>query len=171
MPSTKRTKENTGSVMDKSSITLGTLAQSTSILSAGPAMKRGGRLLSTSSRGGINGLTAGDGPLIWGLMNSDLSQSELEAYLELEGPTSPSDVTATETASRGKRIRILGSLGQNHEIIDLEPNHSLSGLQFSEEDETTTGWTTFIYNLGPALTTGAEFDVLHELFVRWNPSG
>ncbi len=159
-----------GSVINKSSITLTTLAKNTGILSQAPDVTRGGKMLSYSANGGLNGFTSGDGPLLWGVCSSDLSLAELEAYLELEGPLSPSDLTGSEIASRGKNIRILGTLTFQRDAIELK-NHKMSGLKFSEAGETTGGWSTFVYNLGAALTTGAILEILERVFVEWNPSG
>ncbi len=166
----KPPKKEVGSVINKASITLGTLAKNTGILSAAPSVTRGGKILSTSINGGLNGFTAGEGPLLYGQMSSDLSLAELEAYLELEGPLSPTDIVSSEVASRGKHIRILGTLSTQRDWIDLA-NHSMSGLKFSEAGEATGCWTSFIYNLGTALTTGAIVELLERAFVEWNPSG
>ncbi len=166
----KATNQETGSVINKSSITLGTLAKNTGILSVSPDLTRGGRMLSYSASGGLNGFTSGEGPLLWGVCSSDLSLAELEAYLELEGPLSPADLVGMEVASRGKNIRILGTLTTQRDWIELM-NHKMSGLKFSEAGETTGGWNTFVYNLGTALTTGTILEILERVFVAWNPSG
>ncbi len=164
------TKKEVGSVINKSSITLLTLAKNTGILSQSPDVTRGGKILSYSAQGGLNGLTSGNGPILWGLCSSDLSLSELEEYLELEGPLSPADVVSQERASRGKVIRILGTLTFQRDWVDLH-NHKMSGLKFAESGETTGGWSTFVYNLGTALDTGGIFEILERAFVEWNPSG
>lgn len=157
-------------MINKTSITLGTLAKNTGIISASPALTRGGKVLSYSGQGGLNAFTEGDGPLIWGIMSSDLSLAELESYLELEGPLSPSDITAMEIASRGRFIRVLGALSARNPEVDLQ-NHKMSGLKFSEASETTTAWSTWVYNPSAALTTGAILEIVERLFVAWNPSG
>ncbi len=163
-------KKEVGSVINKSSITLGTLAKNTAILSAAPTVTRGGQILSMSIGGGINGFTAGNGPLLYGIMSSDLSLTELEAYLELEGPLSPSDITSSEVASRGKVIRILATFTTHRDWINIH-NQSMSGLKFSEAGEATGAWTSWIYNLGTALDTGGILELLERAFVEWNPSG
>ncbi len=166
----KATTQETGSVINKSSITLGTLAKNTGILSAAPNVTRGGRILSYSAAGGLNGFTSGEGPIMWGICSADLSLAELEAYLELEGPLSPSDLVGMEVASRGRNIRVLGTLTFQGDRIDMH-NHKMSGLKFAEASETTGGWNTFAYNLGTALTTGAFVEIHERVFVAWNPSG
>ncbi len=163
-------KNEVGSVINKSSITLATLAKNTGIISPSPALTRGGKILSFSSHGGLNGATLGDGPLIHGVMSGDLTLAELEAFLELEGPLTPADVTAMEVASRGKKIRVLGSVSASNPEIAID-NRSLSGLRFSEAAETTNAWNTWVYNPGAALTTGAILEQVERAFVEWNPSG
>ncbi len=163
-------KKEVGSVINKSSITLGTLAKNTGILSQSPDVTRDGKMLSYSANGGLNNFTSGEGPVLWGVCSSDLSLAELEQYLELEGPLSPADLVGQERASRGKNIRILGTLTFQRDSIELM-NHKMSGLKFAESSETTGGWSTFAYNLGAALTTGALIEILERVFVEWNPSG
>ncbi len=159
------TKKEVGSVINKSSITLGTLAKNTGLLSQSPDVTRGGKIISYSAQGGLNGFTAGKGPILWGVCSSDLSLAELEQYLELEGPLSPSDIVGMERASRGKNIRVLGTLSTQRDWIDLH-NHKMSGLKFAEAGETTGGWSTFVYNLGTALTTGTIVEILERVFVE-----
>ncbi len=163
-------ERETGTVIDKISITLSTLAQSAILTSAGPAVTRGGKIISSTFLGGINTFTSGNGPLIWGIFDSTMTSAQVEAYLENEGPLAPTDTAKAEIATRGKNLRILGVLTPSLNIASLV-NRKMSGLRFAEVDESASGWTTFIYNLGPALDTGAEFDLLAVHFVQWNPSG
>ncbi len=154
--------------MDKASITLGTLAANTGIISDGPAMTRGGGIISSTFLGGLRGHTEGEGPVIWGLVRGDLTLAELEEFLELEGPGSPADIVGSERASRGRFIRLMGTLGPGVAEcgVDLR-NTKMSGFRWAEGDE-EGGWATFVYNLGAALTTGSFFEVLAKHFVRWN---
>ncbi len=148
-----------------------TLAAQTAILIAGPTMTRGGRLLSARGSFGIAQLTAGDGPFLVGLMDKDLSLTELEEFLELNGPVSPSDRTSMEKSGRGALIRTLGHIvptGNGTVASIYLDNKSLSGLKFSEE---SAGWSYWLYNLGEALTTGAIWRQALQLFVEFNPSG
>ncbi len=129
-----------------------------------------------SIRGPISvfSVTPGDGPWLVGVMNSDLTLAELEAYLEQDGPVTPADIPQSEIASRGKAIRQLGILVPvgNGSVAGLYlADVSAKGLRFSEADETTTGWTWWLYNLAAAMATGASWQVVTSVFVRWNPSG
>ncbi len=151
---------------------LSTLGGETALLIPGPTMTRGGGILSIRGTASVHSLTAGDGPFLFGIMNKDLTQNELEEYLELNGPVHPDDTTAVETTSRGKKIRSLGiifPLG-NGTVAALQylKDVSLSGLRFSEE---AAGFSFWIYNLGGSLTTGSFLTIVMQLFLRWNRSG
>ncbi len=176
MPKTT-SKRETGSVVEVRSFTVGTLAARTALVSSGPAVTRGGRLLSSTIAGGLDSGTLGDPKLAFGIMNGDFTQAELEAFLELNGPLSPALIAESEIASRGRHIRTLGvidpSPGSAAGVIFLE-NKSLSGLVFSEAGEgADPGWDWWIYNLSPttAMTTGGLFGFSARNFVEWNPSG
>lgn len=131
-------------------------------------------MLSIRGAYAVHSLTAGDGPWLVGVMNSDLSLAELEAYLELGGPLSPAKQAESEITSRGKVIRQLGLLvpAGNGTVAGMPlADQSLKGLRFSEADETTTGWSHWLYNISAAMTTGATWQQVTSAFVRWNPSG
>ncbi len=162
-----------GNIVEQSDISLGTLASKTGILDGiNVAVTRGGRFLSGSILGGLSGFTEGEGPIVWGIQNADLSLVELEEYLELAGPITPNDLVGKERVSRGKYIRRLGVLGPGVAQAQVSLiNHPMSGLKFAETGETTGGWEFWCYNLGAALTTGATFRVFASWFVDWNPSG
>ncbi len=172
-----QTKKDTGSVLEVRSFTIATLAARTGLVSSGPVVTRGGRNLSVTISGGIEGGTAGDPALVFGIMDGDLSLAELEAFLELNGPLSPALRAESEIATRGKFIRTLGTLSVNSSnsksIVDMI-NRSLSGLKFSESGEgANAGWDWWIYNSSPttAMTTGGIFGFQARHFVEWNPSG
>jgi len=177
MPKTSTKKKDTGSVIEQPRITIGTLAARTGATVAGPVLTRGGRLLSSSIHGGINGGTLGDPQLIWGTMVGDLTLAELEAFLELDGPLTPNDISAVEISSRGRVIRSHGTLdpspGSAKSVIDMD-NISQKGLQFSEAGEGSQGgWDWWVYNISDTtpMTTGAEVVFQARNFVEWNPSG
>ncbi len=152
-----------------------TLATLTAILKAGPVVQRGGSCLSVRGSMTIHSVTPGDGPWLCGYMNSDLSLAELEAFLELGGPLTPADITAVEVASRGKMIRTLGVMvpaGNGSSAVLQLDNRTLSGLRFSETGEATgAGWSYWMYNLGPAMATGAVWVQATQTFTRFNKSG
>ncbi len=155
--------------MQSNTVALGTLAARTGILLAGPTLTHGSTLLSTRGVASIHTLTASDGPWLFGYMSSDLTLAELEEYLELGGPVSPSDIVSTERASRGKHIRTVGTIVPHGDgtvaSLNLD-NHSLKGLKCPED---SAGYTRWIYNLGNAMSTGATLLVADQVFLRWDP--
>ncbi len=157
------------------STSLGTLAGTTAILRPGPVMLRGGRALSVTGANTISGLTAGDGPFEFGIMSGELTLSELTAYLEQNGPTTPGLISEEEIASRGRYIRRLGNVrpvGDGTVAVgDYLKNSGLSGLRFIENSEGQGGWDWWLYNLGQTMTTGATWRVATSVFVEFNPSG
>ncbi len=173
MPNTR--KDDTSSVQEVGTQTLGTLVASTGILIAGPTVTRGGTMLSVRGAMSVHDVTPGDGPWLFGVMSSDLTLAQLEAYLEQGGPVSPADQSAREISSRGKRIRMLGlavPMGDGSVAGEYMKNEKLSGLRFSESGEVTgAGWTWWLYNRGKTMTTGSTWRLTTSSFCRWNPSG
>lgn len=172
----KKPVDLTGSVInDVDEQDLLTLANATAFIANGLAMTRGGTLLSIRGSFSLHTLAAGDGPHLCGIMNGDLTLSQLEEYLELDGPLSPSLVTESEVASRGKMIRTLGVLqprGNGTVASFFLDNVGLSGLRFPEATEVlANSWTWWVYNLGKAMTTACLWSVKAQLFVKFNPSG
>ncbi len=177
MPTAVRSKNKTGSVIEQPSFTVGTLAARTSLFVDGPAVTRGGKILSSTIHGSLHGGTAGDPPLLLGLVRGDMVQAEVEAYLELDGPGSPELVSEGEIATRGRLIRRLAVLspdpGSSRNTIS-EDNKSMKGLAFSETGEGNKGgWQWFVYNISAAkaFTTGSFCELQVSNFVEWNPSG
>ncbi len=155
------------------SAALGTLALTTAQIIAGPVMTRGGTAMSVRGSISIHGLTAGDGPWQFGIMNTDITGTLLEEFLELGGPLTPNDTSGVERQSRGKKIRTLGVIapvGNGTVAVLYLDNESLKGLRFSESGE-SAGWTYYLYNLGQAMTTGATWLNAVQFFVKFNPSG
>ncbi len=153
------------------SAALGTLAVGTGILVAGPVMTRGGRMQSLRGGSTIHGLTAGDGPHALYVTEKSLDLSQIQAYLDIEGPVTPDSTANAELASRGSKVRYLGLLMPQGAgtVSGLElMNKALAGLRFTEE---ATGWQYCLVNLGKAMTTGTTWVVHVQSFVRWNPSG
>ncbi len=176
MPKTS-VKKQTGSVIEQPSFTVGTLAARTSLFVDGPAVTRGGRLLSASIHGAFRGGTAGDPSLLLCLVRGDMTQAEAEAYLELDGPGTPELISENEIASRGRLIRRIAVVspepGSAARVISID-NMSMKGLSFSESGEGAKGgWQWFVYNFSAAgaFTTGSFFEMQVSLFVEWNPSG
>ncbi len=107
-------------------------------------------------------------------MAGDLTVSELEAYLELNGPLTPTDRAAVEVQSRGRYIRQLGILvpsGNGTVAGAYMDNVPLAGLRFAEAGEGAQGgWDWWLYNLGPTMSAG-EWLAQTAVFCEFNPSG
>ncbi len=177
MPQATTSKRDTGSVIEQVTFSIATLAARTGLVVPSPQLTRGGKLLSSSIHGGIHAGTLGDPPLIWGVAAGDLTLAELEAFLELDGPTSPALIAESEIASRGRVIRSLGTMdpspGSAGSIVKID-NASMKGLEFSETGEGSAGgWDWWVYNpsAATAFTTGAIVSLQMRNFVEWNPSG
>ncbi len=158
-------------VTELTAAAVGTLANGTGLLIAGPGMTRGGRLLSVRGAVSIRNLAAGDGPFLYGLAEKALSLAELEEYLEIGGPKQPEEVPQKEKSSRGSMVRTIGLIqpaGDGTTASLYLDNKSLSGMKFNEEDG---GWNYWIYNLGPTATTGATWQNSVQFFTEFNPSG
>ncbi len=161
--------------MQSITTSLGTLATLTGFLRAGPVCTRGGKAISVRAALSIFSLAAGDGPFAFGIMAGDLTLSELEAYLELSGPLTPTDRAAVEVQTRGRYIRQLGVLvpaGNGTVAGAYLDNRTLSGLRYAEAGEGAQGgWDWWLYNLGLALTGDPSWTVQSSVFCRFNPSG
>ncbi len=171
MPQTRR-QGITATVSNIPSVALGTLANKTGVLIAGPVMTRGGRLISLRMASIVHTLTAGDGPFLYGISDKSLSLAELEAFLEQNGPVTPSDKVAMELQSRGKVVRTLGIIAPVAAgltaVTPYLKNESVSGLRFTEEE---AGWNYWIWNMGPALTAGSTWQSQVQSFVEFQESG
>ncbi len=172
-----KAKQQTGSVIEQPTFTIGTLAARTSIFVDGPAITRGGKMLSSSIHGALRAGTSGDPSLLLGLVKGDMTQAEVEAYLELDGPGTPELVSENEVASRGRFIRRLAIISPDPSnpcsVLSMD-SHSMKGLKFSESGEGAKGgWQWFVYNISAAgaFTTGGFFEMQVSNFVEWNPSG
>ncbi len=134
-------------------------------------MTRGGRLLSVRGSANIRGLTAGDGPFLYGICAKNISLSELQAFLDQDGPVSPDETDKSEIATRGSDIRTIGIIKPEAAGLTASlymDNRSMSGLVFTEE---SAGWRYWIKNLGAAMTPGATLINTVQFFVEFNPSG
>lgn len=171
----KTDSANEISVLQTATQALGVLAISTGILRPGPVLTRGSKAISVRAALSLAPLTAGDGPFAFGIMAGDLTLSELEAYLELSGPLTPSDRPSVEIQTRGKYIRQCSMLiptGNGTVAGAYLDNRSLSGLRYAEAGEAGQGgWDWWLYNLGIETTTGAIWTVQSSVFCRFNPSG
>lgn len=153
---------------------LGALTAESVLLVAGPTMTRGGTMISTTVQAVVNLRDSNDGPYLFGVADKDLTAAEIEKYLALNGPVSPSDTIGAERASRGKKIRELGLIGSDgFDLISAGPT-SLSlrntkvRLAFRED---TAGWNWWLRLLSPDISSGSNLRVYADSFVEFKPFG
>ena len=154
-------------MIESPSLSLATLAALTLLSVTGNTMTASGRILSSTISAAIAGLTARDGPWLFGCANRDYTDAEIEAYLENAGPVSPSDKVSREVASRGKNIRVLGVIeprGNGTTASLFLKNIRMAGLEFNEDSSGIDWW---IYNLGLQMTTGATLRIMAQHFVEF----
>ncbi len=172
MPTQKPSPLEKGNVNELVAITLATLAANTGLIGAALAMTRGGKILSSTISGGLEGHTEGEGPVMWGIMSSALTLAELEEWIELGGPLTPTENISVERATRGRLINVLGVMGPGVSQCQIfKKNESMRGLAFPEASEVATGWSWWVYNQGAQLTTGSFLRLAAQHFVEWNRSG
>ncbi len=155
-------------IWDSVDLALGTLAQqdviSTASLAIKAANERGFRVLKTEYLLLIEGLTAGEGPVIYGLAGPAMSAAQIEETIEAR-PTGPSDVAPFEQSMRpvwmlGQELIISGHVlaQQQKEIINL-------GWSFPEGRNMPI-WAMNNSN-SAALTTGASLTGIMKHFGVW----
>ncbi len=163
-------EKNQGSVSQITTTALAGLTAATGIIASGPAMTRGGTIISGTITATIFSVTAGDGPILLILADKDLSLSEVEEQIELNGPVSPSDIVGNETSSRGRNIRRVG-------LINMQGDGTLGGLFLKNErirlsfNEEAAGWNWIMYNHGKTMQAGSSVRITADLFVKWKESG
>ncbi len=133
---------------------LGTLASADLIsVAAGDTVAERTYMTSIRCSWSIRGLTAGEGPIFFGVAHSDYTDAEIEEFLENAGSWSEGDLVQKEVG--GRKIRRIGSFSGN----DTEEAYA-DGRQVL----TKCGWILntgqnvkfYAFNkFGSALTTGA----------------
>lgn len=148
-------------VIDRASETLATLASVTALIEAGPVITRNFVAAMWQGSVGVTGWTTGDGPLLYGIMDADLSLPELEEYLKLEGPLSTGDRIALERSTRP--IQLMGVIGGVGDP-DFHQKTTIRLPAFRED----IGWSYWCYNQGSAaMNTGAVLTWQGVMFGRW----
>jgi len=165
-------KDGKGVIVRQSvSQALGTLGANTAlIIGTNIATLERFRMLKTEIYAGITSLTSGEGgSLLFGIVDGDLTLSEIEEAIELTGgPVGPNDPVNEAIAMRF--MKWLGA--SDHEIATEGLFHNDEGGQLLAETirwtfARTKSWNFFVYNLGAALTTGASVVVRAKSFGVW----
>ncbi len=124
------------------------------------------RLLSLKGVWSVRNLTAGEGPLIFGVAHSDYSTAEVEEYLENETMLNRGDMVATREISRRliRRIGQFSGIASEEVVNDGRPTHTRLNWAMSE-DSVLDIW---VYNFsGGTLTTGGIVSFQGKWTIRW----
>ncbi len=142
-----------------SNFTLATLNTGTGILNAIALIVQNFKAVSFHGVIGLMGLTAGDGPLLYGISQGSLTLAEVTEYLTA-APDSKTQSPAEEQVSRP--VQVLGGLGGTDKTTDFIRAKVI--LPHFRED---TGFTFWIFNIGIQMTTGATIRVRGRFFGKW----
>jgi len=108
----------------------------------------------------------GDGPIVVGICNNDLSVTAIKEALEAAGPLSRNDRDKDEAASRVVFPIVMLEFSPQIEADQavFDPTEFTKAWTYSKG----IGWSWFAYNLGAgALTTGATIRILNTSFGVW----
>ncbi len=131
------------------------------------------RMLKTEMFAGVNGVDAGEGEgLLIGMANADLTVTEIEEALEVNGPLGPQSRIETEKAERA--VFILGVVQAkppaNVEIVFVD-KHSNAPAIINKTRWTyysSVGWKYFVYNASAAaLATGGNLYMIATHYGVW----
>ncbi len=129
------------------------------------------RMLKSEVFANVRGLTAGEGiGLYLGLADGDLSTTEIEQALDVNGPVDTNDVVDTDLAERP--VRLIAALDENFDgtkgPFTGEGNCRMVVTKPRWTYKTTKSWNWFVYNKkGSALTTGATANLQCTSFGVW----
>ncbi len=149
------------------SVTLSTLANNTVISgNLTTVSTEAYRAISLNGVWSLRGLTAGEGPVIFGVAHSDYTAAEIEECLEQASGLAKSDKIATEQSNR--LVRRIGVLGTNNEIdttFNDGKNHKTRLNWGCATGQSLAGWAW--NKSGGNLTTGAVLQFQGDLLIRW----
>ncbi len=105
-----------------------------------------------------------------GLADGDLSLTEIDECIEVNGPLGPNDQISDARAQRP--VWEIGqskaaSVGGADVLITNENNGAMMSKTIRWTFSRTKSWNWFIYNLGTAPTTGATVNIKTKLFGVW----
>ncbi len=142
----------------QAAFTLGTLAALTGLIVAKADILQNFKALTLHGVWGLTSLTAGDGPLLFGIASAEWSLAEIEQYLEVI-VRDQRDATNNEQAARS--VQVLGALGLRLETVYQREKVILPTFREGQ------GWNMWVYNRGIAMTTGALVKMSGRFFGRW----
>ncbi len=140
------------------SFTMATTAASTGLIVSAATNTQNYKAVSWHGSWGLTSLTEGDGPLLFGLADGELTLVEIEEYLESIPITK---MAAPKTEHVRRAVQVWGSIGKDNLTQYLTPRVVLP--TFRE----TRGYIFWVYNTGIAMTTGALLKIRGRFFGRW----
>ncbi len=161
-------------VRENASVTLGTLADNTSVQTAGNTMLNGFRMLKATISCYVKGVTAGEIPLLFGICSGELTTGEVNGILTQAGPLGRAAIAEGQIAERP--LWVLGhwppQIGTGVDIIEGFVQNEMGGTMHTIKPRWTfpkpNGWKYFIFNeSGATLTTGGSFVVREKAWGVW----
>lgn len=146
-------------LVERTSITIGTLAASTGILGAARVLLQDFVAVSLKGVAAAEAAAIDDGPLMWGICQGNLTLTQLEEAIEADRVIQ-SDVAGEERSKRP--YQILGVMGPSKET----DWHEMTRIRLPTFQE-DVGFNTFVYNAGDARTTGSLVKIFLQVFGRW----
>ncbi len=139
-------------------ITLLTLAMDTGIIAAASDQLQNYKAVSIRGSWALNGLTLGDGPLLFGIADGELTLIEISQYLQ-DIPTDRRNAPENERVQRA--VQVLGTLGFRMETQWVRERIILPTFRENR------GFTFWCLNVGQTMTTGAVILINGRMFGRW----
>ncbi len=166
-------KDGKGAILkERVKITVGNLAADTGILSTSgnrisDALQDDFRIIKTEYIVTKRDQTGGEGTLLLGIADGELSLAEIEENIELAGPVDRNDRISTERAERP--VWVLGHMGDNDDLVGV----GSGGFQPTREKvlrwtfSNPEAWDWFVYNSGTILTAGTIVEIYAKHFGVW----
>ncbi len=127
------------------------------------------RMLRTEIWATVTTLTTGEGTgLIFGLADGQFSLAEIEAAIEADGPFGPNDTIIEDIADRP--VWFSGMVDRETGVDAAFENDNGGHMMVLKPRWTfarTKSWNFFVYNLAPAITTGASVNFRSKSFGVW----
>lgn len=163
-------KDNMGVILRQGiSQALLTLATDTGlIITAKPVTLERFRMLKSEVYGNVEGLQTGEGRglSLW-LVDGDLTLAQFEEAIETEGPLGPNDPIPAAVSERFTHfVGAFGGQVLTH-LHDREANAPFCTIKPRWTFARAKSWNWIIYNIGPALTTGATVNLRVKNFGVW----
>ncbi len=157
-------------IRERTTITLGTLGANTALKQDSPlAILEDFRMIKSEIFASLDGATSveGDGQIIIGIANDELTAAEIAECLTVDGPLNRNDRVAEEQVMRAVFPLFaipFKTLASQQGIHDNRPFEDTIRWTFSNPE----GWTLFAFNMGSsALTTGGVIQLVNKYYGVW----